>query len=262
MSTLCMRSIDYSMVEADPLVPFTFTLDEAASLLNPGPGENQRFCYRIVGVGEDTSDYADLSHFVLGACPSLTLDDILSAEVTINSVEQTVTLGGNVDVMTAAHPDPTTGCAGIKFDFGLEKDGGVMTVCFTLRTPFAVGASRVCVKGGQTVLNSLFICGPACSASDTCVTVVAQHATVCVPVTVTPYAYTGRVTTLCCGEPVITAGRAACTGNPNQSCVFTVSQDLCLNIPVTFGADAIPGTAHTLCATPTEGECSCGDTAE
>lgn len=256
----CVNTVDYSLVPADPRVPFLFELDEEASLLYPEADENQRFCYLITGVGENNSGFADLSHFVLSVCPDLTLEDILSATVVIDGVPQNVVLGDNVTIMPPDHPDPPTGCPGLKVDFGLDKVGGEMFFCFTLRRPFAIGPVAVCVKGGQTELNNLAICGPVCGISGGCSTTVIQRATVCVPVTVTPHAIVGEITAQCCDPAVITPGRAECLGNPNQSCVFTISQDLCFSIPVTFGAEAVPGEARTQCFTPGTGACDCGET--
>ena len=43
--------------------------------------------------------------------------------------------------------------------------------------------------------------------SQTCPAVGYQSASICVPVTVTPFAQAGITTTRCCGDPVITQGR-------------------------------------------------------
>lgn len=243
----CNNVVNYATVEASPALPFVFTLDEDNSVLFPEEGESQRFCYRVQGVGADTSAYADLSHFVLGACDTLTEDDILAAEVIIDGMPQTVVIGDNVSVLTEDAPDPTTGCAGIKIDFGLRKDGGVMVVCFTLRRVFAIGPVDVCVKGGTTELGGMAICGPACGGLATCGDVVTQRMSVCVPVTVTPWARAGAITAECCGEPVLTPGTAVCPGDEDASCSFTISQQLCMQIPLYFGATAVPGTPRADC---------------
>ena len=80
----CDTFIDFTDVEGegDFSLPFQFQLDLIASNLTPGPGENQRFCYNILGVGEDNSDFRDLSHFVFSICPNITLEDI--ARVTVD----------------------------------------------------------------------------------------------------------------------------------------------------------------------------------
>ena len=77
----------------------------------------------------------------------------------------------------------------------------------------------------------------------TCPAIGYQSASVCVPVTVTPFAQTGITVTKCCGEPVVTPGMVTCGGTKNGSCFFTISQDVCVAVPVEFGAVASVGDA-------------------
>ena len=78
----CNREIDYSdVVVEDRIIPFQYELDLTESNLIPGPGENQRFCYNITGVGQDTNLYEDLSHFVLGICDEITEDQLVDVTV-------------------------------------------------------------------------------------------------------------------------------------------------------------------------------------
>lgn len=72
--------------------------------------------------------------------------------------------------------------------------------------------------------------------SQTCPAVGYQSASICVPVTVTPFAQAGITTTKCCGDPVVTPGREVCGGVKNGSCFFTITQDICVAVPVEFGA--------------------------
>lgn len=81
----------------------------------------------------------------------------------------------------------------------------------------------------------------------TCPAVGYQSASVCVPVTVTPFAKTGLTVTKCCGEALVTPGRETCSGMKNGSCVFTISQDICVAVPVEFGAVATVGDAYIGC---------------
>ena len=81
----------------------------------------------------------------------------------------------------------------------------------------------------------------------TCPAVGYQSASICVPVTVTPFAQTGVTTTKCCGSPVVTSGREVCNGVRNGSCVFTISQDICVAGPVEFGAVASVGDSYISC---------------
>lgn len=66
--TTCSETVDYSKVTGERILPFLFVLNEADSILHPAEGEYQKFCYDVAGVGQDSSQYADLSHFLLGIC--------------------------------------------------------------------------------------------------------------------------------------------------------------------------------------------------
>lgn len=81
----------------------------------------------------------------------------------------------------------------------------------------------------------------------TCPSVAYQMSSVCVPVTVTPYAKTGLTVTKCCGNAVVSPGMALCNGVKNGSCVFTISQNICVAVPVEFGATAQVGDAYVNC---------------
>lgn len=48
--------------------------------------------------------------------------------------------------------------------------------------------------------------------NQTCPAVAYQLSSVCVPVTVTPYAKAGSTVTKCCAKPVVTAGKYICDG--------------------------------------------------
>ena len=242
---LCNTKIDYSTIPGSAL-PFTIELDLVNSNLEPAAGEFQRFCYIVTGVGTDDPELKDLSHWVLGLCEEITVDEIIldSITVVIDEVPQEVIWGTNVELI---NPDPTTGCSGLKFDFEVLKLGGVMNVCFELYNPYSIGPNPVCLKGGEdSVATGLSICGPSCGEVPPCETFTYQTATVCVPVVVTPTAIPGRTRTICCGDPVVTPDERACTSG-NLHCYFTVSQRVCIEIPVTFGATAIVGDARITC---------------
>ena len=81
----------------------------------------------------------------------------------------------------------------------------------------------------------------------TCPTVGYQSASICVPVTVNPFAKTGATFTKCCGSPVIMPGKVTCEGERNGSCVFTITQDICVAVPVEFGATATVGDTFVNC---------------
>ena len=82
---------------------------------------------------------------------------------------------------------------------------------------------------------------------ETCPAVGYRSVSVCVPVTVTPFAQTGATRTKCCGDPVIRPGIDVCSGLKNGSCSFTISQDICVAIPVAFGATASVGDTYVGC---------------
>ncbi len=253
---VCAGSADYSQItDLARVLPFLFELDMEASNLYPAAGERQRFCYIVTARGEDTSRYADLSHFVLGACDTLTLQDISDVTVTINGVPQQVTLGGNVQWRTQEAPDPPTGCAGLKFDFPLNKVMGLMRVCFSLAREFPIGAMPICLYGGGVTASGLTICGPVCREDGVCAAVGYQRASVCVPVRVTPRVVLGEPTAYCCGAPTVSPGATACPGIPRGSCAFTLTQTICVAVPAYFTATAVAGDPSVSCGSASDETC-------
>ncbi len=247
----CLLEIDYSTIIGDRVLPFVIELDLVNSNLEPEPGENQRFCYNITGVGLDLPLYADLSHLVFGICPNIPEDEILNISVFIDGVEQEIDFGsgGNVELRPTNSPDPPTGCPGLKFDFGLDKVDGMMSICYELATVHPIGPNTVCLFGGGVTANQLSICGPVCSPVQTCVATAYQPSTVCVPVTVTPFVLPGDTTTVCCGPPTVTSGTAPCPGVENGSCTFTITQSICVAVPIEFGANSVVGDPFVQCGT-------------
>ncbi len=81
----------------------------------------------------------------------------------------------------------------------------------------------------------------------TCPAVGYQSASICVPVTVTPFAEAGVTTTKCCGDPVVTPGIVPCPGVKNGACAFTISQTICVSVPIEFGATAVVGDTYVDC---------------
>lgn len=257
---ICADSADYSQVEGKRILPFLFTLNLEKSVLYPDYGEKQKFCYEIEGVGQDTSKYADLSHFLLGICKTITREDIADIEVVADGIPQTIIWGSNVEIKTEEKPDNPTGCAGLKFDFSLDKVEGKIEVCITLNKNFPVGAMNICVFGGNTTASGLAICGPVCSGEKPCETTFFQNETVCVPVTVTPFATPGMAMANCCGRPVVNS-EEDCPGN-RKSCSFVIKQRLCIEIPITFGAVVETGEAVVQCGEVSENPCDCSDEPE
>ncbi|MDD3336628.1 MAG: hypothetical protein PHI98_14135 [Eubacteriales bacterium] len=246
-SAACSDFIDYSTVQGERILPFTIALDLEKSILEPQTGENQRFCYQINGVGQDVPTQADLSHILFGICADIPASQLANITVTRNGIEENVVFGQNVELKTEEKPDPPTGCPGLKFDFGLNKQNGVMLVCFELLETYPIGEVTACLYGGGVTANSLSICGPACQQDTMCPAVGEQEISVCVPVTVTPYAMVGATVTRCVGTPVITPGATVCPGVVNGSCSFTISQRLHVSVPVSFGARAVSGDHSVNC---------------
>lgn len=83
--------------------------------------------------------------------------------------------------------------------------------------------------------------------NETCPAVGFQKVSVCVPVTVTPFANPGRTKTKCCGEPKVTPNATTCPGVKNGVCSFTISQTLCIEVPVVFGATPEVGDTFVDC---------------
>lgn len=93
---------------------------------------------------------------------------------------------------------------------------------------------------------------------ETCPATGYQAASVCVPVTIRPFATPGTTITYCCGAPVITPGTIECPGTVNGSCTFTITQNICTAVPVEFGATSRIGNLYVLCG-ETSGDDICTD---
>lgn len=164
----CNYQIDYSEITiGERIIPFKFELDLALSVLDPPPGQNQRYIYRVTGVGENISTYQSLSHWVLSINPDISLSQITNVQVIIGGVPQPVIIGANVVLFVPPDIDAATGCAGLKFDFSLSKilnapdSAGLFG--FELTTPYPLGALTVGVTSRQVNSSALCICGPAWS---------------------------------------------------------------------------------------------------
>lgn len=86
-----------------------------------------------------------------------------------------------------------------------------------------------------------------------CVAKAYQPATVCVPVTVTPFANVGSIKTECCGKPIV-SHKNDCKGIENGNCKFTISQKIKVEIPVEFGSNTSIGGTFIDCDYPKEAE--------
>jgi hypothetical protein len=93
----CNPEADYSGTDVPVIVAVA-----PGTITDPGPGELQTFCYTVTQVSEPFG----LSHWLLGICPTITLDDIVNISVFIDDEEQTVIPGENVEIRTEENPDP------------------------------------------------------------------------------------------------------------------------------------------------------------
>ena len=116
-----------------------------------------------------------------------------------------------------------------------------MQICFTTTSVFEIGPVNICVFGGNVTATGLTICGPVCGEVQSCQSVFYQTETVCVPVTVTPFATPGTATATCCGDPIIST-EPTCPGM-RSSCTFTITQRICIQVPISFGAVIETGDA-------------------
>ncbi len=260
----CNLEVDYSTVTEGRILPFQFKLDLLESNLEPGFGENQRFCYNITGVGQDNSTFADLSHFVFGICEGITEDQLESVSVIIDGQEQTVEIGDNVEIFNPPATDPPTGCSGLKFDFGLNKTNGEMTVCFELNIVYPIGDTEICVFGANQTKRGLSICGPICNGEpvgEMCPAVGYVPISVCSPLTLTPFTNVLPTSTFCCGAPIVEPGATSCLGEENGSVNFTITQNICVKVPIEVGVASEVGNPFVNAGNPTaEDVCTnCGE---
>lgn len=52
-NSVCNYQIDYSTISGDRILPFVFSLNVEDSVFYPAEGEYQKFCYEIMGVGQE-----------------------------------------------------------------------------------------------------------------------------------------------------------------------------------------------------------------
>lgn len=238
----CSIQIDYSEMKAERVLPFLIELDLFDSIIDPGPGEYQRFCYNISGIGFDVPAYAHLDYLVLGICRDIQEDQIKNISVVIDGDEQFIQYGkgGNVELLKPDKSDTSHGPAGLKFDFDLDKVAGEMSISYELTRTYPVGPNEVTLYGEGVTADNLSICGPICGILTSVKEAGFKPSTVYVPVTITPFANAGTAATCSSGSPSISA--AAVSGEKiNGSNVFTITQNFSVSVPIEFGAVASIG---------------------
>ena len=245
----CNISVDYATVPGSRILPFEFSLDLKDSVLEPAPGQRQRFGYHIRATGSEEFCYVNLSYFMIGLCEDIDCEHLGAITVTRNGLREPVIFGENVTLVKPDAPDPNTGCSGLKFHFPLDKVHGEMDVSFELTQAFRVGPEPLCVYGSGVARNVLSLCGPSCRLDENCSRIAHQQARVSVPIRLAPYVRVGEASTWCCGAP---AFHPACdrSGHDRHHCAFIVSQMMCVSVPITFCVDANAGEADIECLSP------------
>ncbi len=240
----CSIGIDYSEITGKYILPFAIALDLDTSILYPQNGEYQRFCYIITGKGDLNPVNIDLDHITLAVADRISIEEIANIRVAVDGVKQDIILeeDGNVLLLKSGEYDPEDDCEGLKFDFGLDKINGIMSISFDLLNTYPVGQMDVILFGRDTIAEGLSICGPVDRTTDEyIVNYVAtgyQDATVSIPVTVTPYVNVGPTKTYLCGDGLFFAGLSACPGTINGTCQFTITQNICVEVPIEIGSTA------------------------
>jgi hypothetical protein len=240
----CNIVIDYSSVPGSRILPLEFSLNLEDSVLEPAPGQRQRFSYHIRAMGSEEFCYVNLSYFMIGMCEDIDESQLGAISVTRNGIPEKVIPGENVTLATSDAPDHNTGCSGLKFHFPLDKVHGEMDVSFELTTAYRDGPRSVCVYGCGVSRNVLSLCGPSCRMDENCARIAHQRTRVSVPITLAPYVHVGDATTWCCGAPVF---RPSNCKEDTHHCTFVVSQMMCVSVPITFCVDANAGDADIEC---------------
>lgn len=148
---------DYSEITGDKIFPFKVELDVPNCILNSNKGENQKFSYIITAVGSDSDSYADLEYIIFGIDEKITFSQLQNIAVAINGKSQNVKFNDNVILV---NPDKNTRCAGLKFDFALNKMNDVLIISFELSETYEIGPIAVCLFGEKTTKTGLAIGGP------------------------------------------------------------------------------------------------------
>ena len=98
------------------------------------------------------------------------------------------------------------------------------------------------------------------TSNQKCPTTGVQEVSVCLPVTIKPFAVTGPVSVDCCGEAQIDRSGRPCRGKVGATCMFTISQKLRIDVPVEFGANVKVGETFVDCMGAKD--CDCVDEKE
>lgn len=102
-------------------------------------------------------------------------------------------------------------------------------------------------------MSDLFELDKDMKCEETCPALGSRTATVCLPVSVCPFAKTGRIKIRCCGEAEVSP-QCHCKGKIDGTCDFTISQKILVEVPVEFGAKVNVGETYVDCGCATSEE--------
>jgi hypothetical protein len=215
-------------------MPYIVELNLDETVFYPKQGERQRFCYEITGNGKDEKD--DLKIVLLCANEVFSQEEIAYIEVYMDGAKQEISFdpGGNVEILQRSEENPFPNPAGIRITLPLKSTQGCLKVCFELAQPRLIGSSDILLVGKDEKVCVRRVCGPVGDAGAMGYATGFQDATVCVPVTLTPYVKTGDMVAVNCSPPQI--ARYACALHvPEESATFTVIQDVRIAVPIQVG---------------------------
>jgi len=227
---------DYSKVLGGKNLPFRIELDELKSVLNPSLGSNQKYCYTITAVS-GVSNTENMESFLLGIDPSITAGQIENIAVIINGSPRTVRFN-------TSSPNVRLTSAGLRFDFELSRNGGVMEISFELTSVYQVGPIPVSLYGDDASKTGLTIGGPYSLLvkpdpdKEKCFENANKNFGVkvfeiSVPVSINPNVITHKPIVKCLGDLRIETGKKECH-NKHERFDFTLSQKISVKTPVDF----------------------------
>lgn len=77
-----------------------------------------------------------------------------------------------------------------------------------------------------------------------CEKIVHQKAKITLPLSIEPYAITGKIKTRCCGTPTVTINPCCDCKN---TCHYLITQEICIEFPIKFGAFTELEDTHVEC---------------
>ena len=127
----CDIAINYSEIIGERVLPFMISLDLARSVIMPAPGQNQRFCYNVTGVGSKMNAEADLDYLIFGISGDIPESLFANISVEVDGEPKQIFRGKRKRLShNGGSFRPANRVLGLKFTFPLSKAGGVMRLCY------------------------------------------------------------------------------------------------------------------------------------